>query len=111
LILQNHFCKMPRASPRQRAAVNYNEDEPQSNGTTEKAASKVKSVVAKATPKRKVEADAEPAAETNGTKIVKKRKTKAEKEEEAMPLASRTAVSTLQKGMHIGAHVSAAGGL
>ncbi|EKD20607.1 apurinic endonuclease [Drepanopeziza brunnea f. sp. 'multigermtubi' MB_m1] len=42
----------------------------------------------------------------------KKRKTKEEKEaEEAMPVAVRTAVASLKSAMHIGAHVSAAGGV
>ncbi|KAK3941579.1 xylose isomerase-like protein [Diplogelasinospora grovesii] len=42
----------------------------------------------------------------------KKRKTKAEKEAEDMvPLAARTAVSSLKKAMYIGAHVSGAGGV
>ncbi|KAL3419079.1 apurinic endonuclease [Phlyctema vagabunda] len=44
-------------------------------------------------------------------KVVKKRKTKEEKEAEAMPLAERTLVGTLKKAMHIGAHVSGAGGV
>jgi AP endonuclease-1 len=43
-------------------------------------------------------------------KVKKKRKTKGEKEAEAMPLAERTAIGALKKAMHIGAHVSAAGG-
>lgn len=72
-------------------------------------AAKVKPVT-KAAAKRKAEVEEDKQPETNGIKAVKKRKTKAEKEDEAMPLASRTAVATLQKGMHIGAHVSAAGG-
>ncbi|KAG9241638.1 DNA lyase [Calycina marina] len=41
----------------------------------------------------------------------KKRKTKEEKETESMPLATRTAVETLKKAMHLGAHVSGAGGV
>ena len=108
---------MPRASPRKRTEVNYNEDEPSAKSVASKAAAKVKNVVAKAAPKRKVEDVKEEdqtvvAEKTNGTaKVVKKRKTKAEKEEDAMPLAPRTVVTTLQKGVHIGAHVSAAGGM
>lgn len=43
-------------------------------------------------------------------KVKKKRKTKREKEAEAMPLAERTLIGALKKAMHIGAHVSAAGG-
>jgi AP endonuclease-1 len=44
-------------------------------------------------------------------KVTKKRKTKEEKEAENMPLAERTLVATLKKAMHIGAHVSGAGGM
>lgn len=88
--------------------MNYNEDEPSSKADSAVAA-KVKPVT-KATAKRKVEAEEDKQPKSNGIKAVKKRKTKAEKEDEAMPLASRTVVATLQKGMHIGAHVSAAGG-
>ena len=43
-------------------------------------------------------------------KATKKRKTKEEKEAEKMPLSARTSVVTLKKAMHIGAHVSGAGG-
>jgi AP endonuclease-1 len=43
-------------------------------------------------------------------KATKKRKTKQEKEAEAMPLAARTVIGSMKKAMHIGAHVSAAGG-
>ena len=43
-------------------------------------------------------------------KVKKRRKTKEEKEAEAMPLAPRTAIEGLKKAMHVGAHVSAAGG-
>lgn len=39
----------------------------------------------------------------------KKRKTKV-KEEDAMPLAARTAIGSLKRAMYIGAHVSGAGG-
>jgi AP endonuclease-1 len=44
-------------------------------------------------------------------KVQRKRKTKEEKEAEAMPLAARTAVNTLKKAMYLGAHISAAGGV
>lgn len=43
--------------------------------------------------------------------VPKKRKTKEEKEAEAMPIAARTVIATLKHAMHIGAHVSGAGGL
>lgn len=48
---------------------------------------------------------------TAGKKVTKKRKTKEEKEAETMPLAERTLVSTLKQAIHIGAHVSGAGGV
>lgn len=41
----------------------------------------------------------------------KRRKTKAEKEEENMPLAARTVITSMKRAMYIGAHVSGAGGL
>ncbi|KAH9215640.1 xylose isomerase-like protein [Leptodontidium sp. 2 PMI_412] len=44
-------------------------------------------------------------------KSKKKRKTKEEKAAETMPVAARTAVASLKSAMHIGAHVSAAGGV
>ncbi|KAM3084797.1 DNA-(apurinic or apyrimidinic site) lyase [Clarireedia jacksonii] len=44
-------------------------------------------------------------------RVTKKRKTKEEKEAENMPMAERTLVTTLKKAMHIGAHVSGAGGV
>ncbi|KAI1345226.1 xylose isomerase-like protein [Xylariaceae sp. FL0016] len=45
-------------------------------------------------------------------KAAKKRKTKGKgKAEDEMPLAERTAISSLKKAMHIGAHVSSAGGV
>lgn len=55
-------------------------------------------------PKPKAKVDAET---TNLTKVVRKRKTKEEKDAEAMPLAART----IGHKMLIGAHVSAAGGV
>jgi len=57
--------------------------------------------------KRKVKTEDDQEGEE---KAPKKRKTKEEKEAEAMPLAARTVVGSLKKAMHIGAHVSAAGG-
>lgn len=90
--------------------MNYNEDEDKSatNGTISKAASKVKAAVSKASgAKRKAEPEEEP--EEAPKTAPKKRKTKA-KEEDAMPLAERTAIPSLKKAMYLGAHVSAAGG-
>lgn len=43
-------------------------------------------------------------------KVAKKRKSKEDKEKEAMPLAVRTVVTGLKRKMYIGAHISAAGG-
>lgn len=60
--------------------------------------------------KRKATADNEEQEGEDEAKIKKRRKTKEEKEAEAMPLQSRTAVASLKKAMHIGAHVSGAGG-
>jgi AP endonuclease-1 len=48
--------------------------------------------------------------ENQANKPPKKRKTKEQKEIEAMPLAVRTAITSIKHAMHIGAHVSAAGG-
>ncbi|KAJ4296004.1 DNA-(apurinic or apyrimidinic site) lyase [Collariella sp. IMI 366227] len=52
-------------------------------------------------------------AEDQGIKkpAAKKRKTTKKNEEEAMPLAARTAVTSLKRAMYIGAHVSSAGGV
>lgn len=111
---------MARASPRKKATVNYKEDDISTKkpsaaakalGSLKSAASKI---VAKAAPKRKAESDsngADAAADaTPAAPQPKKRKTAKSKEEDAMPLADRTAVSSLKKAMYIGAHVSAAGG-
>ncbi|KAH8773938.1 xylose isomerase-like protein [Hyaloscypha sp. PMI_1271] len=70
-------------------------------------ASKPKKVPAK----RKAKTDDEDEEGADDNKVKKKRKTKEEKEAEAMPLAERTAIGALKKAMHIGAHVSAAGGV
>ncbi|KUJ18588.1 apurinic/apyrimidinic endonuclease-like protein [Mollisia scopiformis] len=63
--------------------------------------------------KRKSQADGEDKDEVDADdkKVKKKRKTKEEKEAEAMPLAARTVIGTLKHAMHIGAHVSASGGV
>lgn len=62
----------------------------------------------KAPTKRKAKIDEDDDGEEK--KAPKKRKTKEEKEAEAMPVAARTLVGSLKKAMHIGAHVSGAGG-
>ncbi|KAH7364697.1 xylose isomerase-like protein [Rhexocercosporidium sp. MPI-PUGE-AT-0058] len=61
--------------------------------------------------KRKVKDEHEENEEPDENKSKKKRKTKEEKEAETMPLAARTAVASLKSAMHIGAHVSGAGGV
>ncbi|KAK3329625.1 xylose isomerase-like protein [Apodospora peruviana] len=52
-----------------------------------------------------------PAGDETKKPTPKKRRTKAEKEEDNMPLAPRTAISSLKRAMYIGAHVSGAGGV
>lgn len=119
--------KMVRTSLRNKQTVNYNEDHNDDKMPKAKVAARAittaskivenangvasKSVAAKAITKRKAEPEAEPenAAPAPAVKAAKKRKTKA-KDEDATPLADRTAISTLKPAMHIGAHVSAAGG-
>ena len=64
----------------------------------------------KAPAKRKAKKEEDDENEGDDTKTKKKRKTKEEKETEAMPILARTAVAMLKKAMHIGAHVSGAGG-
>lgn len=61
--------------------------------------------------KSKAEDNEDEEADADEKKVKKKRKTKEEKEAEAMPLAARTAIGTLKHAMHIGAHVSASGGV
>ncbi|RFN42576.1 ap endonuclease 1 [Fusarium flagelliforme] len=123
---------MPRTSLRKKQAVSYNEDRDddempkptiakavaaaskiveKANGTVSKVAVS-KAVSTKTSTKRKAEPEAESAAPAPApaAKATKKRKTKA-KDEDATPLANRTAVSELKPAMHIGAHVSAAGGV
>ncbi|KAK1996363.1 AP endonuclease [Colletotrichum falcatum] len=92
------------------------------NGTksTTVAATKSKTATSKKpAPKRKAASDDEhescgSCAEEEEEKPAKKRKTAARgkaKKEDDMPLADRTAVSSLKKAMYIGAHVSGAGGV
>jgi AP endonuclease-1 len=77
--------------------------------TVEKEAPKPKKAPAKR--KAKTEDDEDEGADVDENKSKKKRKTKEEKEAEAMPIAARTAIGALKKAMHIGAHVSGAGGM
>jgi AP endonuclease-1 len=120
---------MARTSLRKKQVVSYNEDHnddgemPQVTKAVA-AASKVvektkgdimktlatKTATTKTVTKRKAEPEPESAAPAPVAKVTKKRKTKA-KDEDATPLADRTSVSTLRPAMHIGAHVSAAGGM
>ncbi|SPJ80161.1 probable AP endonuclease [Fusarium torulosum] len=120
---------MARTSLRKKQVVSYNEDHnddgemPQvtkavaaaskvvgkTKGAITKAVS-TKTATAKTVTKRKAEPEPESATPAPVAKVTKKRKTKA-KDEDATPLADRTSVSTLTPAMHIGAHVSAAGGV
>ncbi|KAF9879193.1 hypothetical protein CkaCkLH20_03426 [Colletotrichum karsti] len=83
------------------------------------AVTKTKTTTAsKPAPKRKVESDDEHeecgSCAEEEEKPAKKRKTAAKgkaKKEDDMPIADRTAVSSLKKAMYIGAHVSGAGGV
>lgn len=64
----------------------------------------------KASGKRKAKTEDDDNEDAEEKKVPKKRKTKEEKEAEAMPLVARTLIGSLKKAMHIGAHVSGAGG-
>ncbi|KAH8735397.1 xylose isomerase-like protein [Ilyonectria robusta] len=106
---------MARSSLRKRQVVSYNEDhdedvKPVSKPAPRRTASAHTGAISKAAVKRKAEPEPENEAPAPATKATKKRKTKA-KDEDAMPLADRTAVPSLKKAMYIGAHVSAAGGV
>ncbi|KPM39990.1 hypothetical protein AK830_g6582 [Neonectria ditissima] len=98
---------MARSSPRKRQAVSYNADH---DDDVKPAVARRTTSKPKAAVKRKAEPEPEEEAPVQATKVAKKRKTKA-KDEDAMPLADRTAVSSLKKTMYLGAHVSAAGGV
>jgi AP endonuclease 1 len=108
---------MPRQSPRKvarKAATVEAVEAAEISRATNDTAAAPKSPVRKKVTKRKVtvsvdEPDEVPTAED--AKPVKKRKTAKEKALDTMPLAQRTLVSTLKKAMHIGAHVSSAGGV
>lgn len=107
---------MARTSLRKRQAVSYNEDDNDDEmpkvtkavAAAGKAIDKTKGAIAKAVTKRKAEPEPEIDAPAPAAKVTKKRKTK---KEDSTPLADRTAVSSLKPAMHIGAHVSAAGGV
>ena len=107
---------MARTSLRKRQAVSYNEDDNDDEmpkvtkavAAAGKAIEKTKGAISKAATKRKAEPEPEIDAPAPAAKVTKKRRTK--KEQDSTPLADRTAVSSLKPAMHIGAHVSAAGG-
>lgn len=104
----------PKEDPEDEELSEVELDEEKEIGPPKRKINSVKSKFApevknkKAPAKRKAKKEDEDEGED--TKVKKKRKTKEEKEEEAMPLAARTAVASLKKTMHIGAHVSGAGG-
>ncbi|KAH7274642.1 xylose isomerase-like protein [Fusarium solani] len=108
---------MARTSLRKRQAVSYNEDDNDDEmpkvtkavAAAGKAIEKTKGAISKAATKRKAEPEPEIDAPAPAAKVTKKRRTK--KEEDSTPLADRMAVSSLKPAMHIGAHVSAAGGV
>lgn len=111
----------PRKARAKSSAVDLSSDEEtlpvKTNGKTGKKGTPVKvklEVEEKVITKRKsvVEFEAEPDGSTEGAKkpAAKKRKTKAEKAEDNMPLAARTAIASMKRAMYIGAHVSGAGG-
>lgn len=121
------MAKVQDASPpknrnkQAKSTVNVDDESP-NNETRSNFAAKIIKVIAKAAPevaqstkpraqKRTATATEDPDLdESKGNKRSKKRKTKEEKDIDAMPLAVRTVVASLKHAMHIGAHVSAAGG-
>ncbi|GKT41973.1 DNA-(apurinic or apyrimidinic site) lyase 1 [Colletotrichum spaethianum] len=118
----------PRTSARRKAQavvetkVEETTTTTKTNGTKSTAVAATKSkttITKKPSTKRKAASDDEhescgSCAEEEEEKPAKKRKTAAKgkaKKEDDMPLADRTAVSSLKKAMYIGAHVSGAGGV
>ncbi|KAL7942304.1 xylose isomerase-like protein [Trichoderma barbatum] len=61
--------------------------------------------------KRKADSEPDVDSKAQAPTVAKKRKGKAKGDEDTMPLVERTVVSSLNKAMYIGAHVSAAGGV
>lgn len=104
---------MARAT-RAKKPVDYNEDDTKGVGDTNgvsKPAKTEKAASKKSAPKRKAEPEDDEKEDAKSAKAApKKRKTTKQKEEDSMPLADRTPISSLGKAMYIGAHVSAAGG-
>lgn len=117
---------MARQSPRKTrakySAVDLSSDEEsrpvKTNGKSKKTAASVEvtvDVAKKGINKRKsatsFEVELNGSAEKPKKPVAKKRKTKAAKEDEKMPLAARTVIASMKRAMYIGAHVSGAGGL
>ncbi|KAF4977749.1 hypothetical protein FZEAL_5768 [Fusarium zealandicum] len=109
---------MPRTSLRKRQVVSYSEEHDDDEmpkvtkavAAAAKTIEKTKGAISKSVTKRKAEAEVVSEAQAPETKTAKKRKTKA-KEDNSVPLVDRTDAASLKPAMHIGAHVSAAGGV
>lgn len=96
---------------RAKQQVDYNEDDTKDTNGATKPTKAQKPTPKKSAPKRKAESENDEEEPEKAPKAVpKKRKTAKTKEEDTMPLAERTAISSLGRAMYIGAHVSAAGG-
>jgi len=99
------------------AEVNTKPKKSRANSKTKPKQEDVESEEAPLTPKkpakgkRKAKVEEEVDGDIEEKKTKKKRKTKEDKEEAAVPLASRTDVSTLKRKIFVGAHVSASGGM
>ncbi|KAM3449034.1 hypothetical protein BB8028_0001g14310 [Beauveria bassiana] len=110
---------MARSSLRKRPIVSYKEEDdekPKQSPTVSKALGSPESVATKPAPKpapkRKVSEGSSPDSKPAPTiSQPKKRKIAKDKHDNTMPLADRTAVSSLKRAMYVGAHVSAAGGV
>lgn len=101
----------PRTSSRKKQAISYNEDH--SADDTKPIARRVTGAFATKRKAESEEVEVKPKQEEKlalPAKVTKKRKVKG-KEDDTMPLADRTPVSSLKKAMYIGAHVSGAGGM
>ncbi|KAI1329565.1 xylose isomerase-like protein [Xylariaceae sp. FL0255] len=99
---------MPRQSPRKikrEAAV-----EASSSVAADKRSKAAESPAPSSVRKRKT-ADEDQVEDTKPVAAPKKRKRTANKAQDEMPLAERTAIASLKKAMYIGAHVSGAGGV
>ncbi|PHH92228.1 hypothetical protein CDD83_8339 [Cordyceps sp. RAO-2017] len=106
---------MVRSSPRKKQAVNYSPSAASQPGPSSPKSGRARPETA---PKRKAPSEADDSEADEAPRAEKRTKTKAKakaktktKGEDSMPLAERTAVTSLGKAMYIGAHVSAAGGV